>query len=667
MSILIAALLLGDAARTQIDDDDRARSASPAATESKTGGDYKERAAPRPVSAEPDEDDVEEGRTQAGSTITIRARRLDAARTQIDAGLGATVYSLTNDVIEDRPGGETGTVSDILMQTPGVTISGPTLNVRGSPANQVRINDVIVPEAIADPADTLSSRLAETTRLITGTLPAQFGFAPAGVISVATKNGLYQHGGQIELFAGSDGMTEPAFEWSGSLENTSMFGSGSLELDRTSVGDALDNIARERRLGLEGLGFADHLLDEENRVSFIFGGSHEHREFGETSIGRGTETNDDGYGVATYQHSDHDLTVQASLFGGVANDGARFIGNTHDRRNSWGTQIDASHPLGKSNLLRFGLFATRSTARELDLSGDRTAASRTSIATYVGDEWKPSTSVTFNPGLRFEWLQGLSSAPKIEPRASLVWSSPGGFAAHAGYARYASARPLDDLETAARLPDERDDYFDAGVQQKLGAFTLGLDAYRRLAQNYIAEHQTPGSAVSRAFSFDRARFEGLELSGTYALHGTSAWVNVSFSRAKSKTIIGGEDLFTPATIAAVSGRYIPLASDRPVTTSAGITRRAGKFSLSGDVQVSSGAVRTLDLVHPNGDRRSPYALVGFAAVYHARIAGKPADLRLDLTNLTNVHYPTSDAANLEGGWTNWGRSRAVAIGIEQGF
>ena len=69
----------------------------------------------------------------------------------------------------------------------------------------------------------------------------------------------------------------------------------------------------------------------------------------------------------------------------------------------------------------------------------------------------------------------------------------------------------------------------------------------------------------------------------------------------------------------------------------------------------------------NGSRHSPYALLGLAAVYHARIIGRSADLRLDLTNITNARYVTSDAGNLEGGWTRRGAARAITIGIEQGF
>jgi hypothetical protein len=685
MAVLIAALLLSAAVSPPPDDDDKAQSARPRVTAPKADDDEAKpttpRATPPPVDADDDKpragttspptshdvDDDEEGSVQPNTTIVVTARRLDAARTRIDAGLGATVYSLTNDTIENRPGGETGSVADILAQAPGVTLSGRTLNVRGAPANQVRINNVIVPEAISDPADQLSSRLAETTRLITGTLPAQFGFAPAGVISITTKNGLYQRGGQAELFAGSDGMLEPALEWAGSVANTSLFASGSLERDRSHVGDLLANRADDRRLAVEGLGFADHVIDDKNRVSFLFGGSHERHRLGATSVGAGTEINGDAYGVATYQHTDGGFTVQASAFAGVASDETRFTDRTRERRTSWGTQIDGTDALGASHIVRFGLLAARSIVRELDLRGASSSATRTSLAIYGQDEWKLLPTLTFNPGARIEWLGGLRSSAKIEPRASLVWASSTNLTAHVGYARYASAPPLGEQPTGTRLPDERDEYFDAGVQQKMGAFTVGLDGYWRSAHNYIAEHQTIGSAITTAFGFKRARMKGLELSGTYAHRGTTAWANVSLSMAKATEIIGGEALFAPVIIEAASRRYVPLASDRPLTASGGFTQRLGKLSLGGDVLVSSGAARTLNSTQPNGGRHSSYAVFGLAAVYHAKITNRAADIRLDLTNLTNVHYTTSDATNLEGGWTHWGRGRAITVGIEQGF
>ncbi len=598
--------------------------------------------------------------------MVVTARRLDAARTLVDVGLGATVTSLSNDAVENRPGGETGSIATTLQQVPGALLTGRILTVRGSAANQVRINNVIVPEAITDPADLLSSRLSQTTRLITGTLPAQFGFAPSGVISITTKNGLYQHGGQAELFVGTDGMVEPAVEWAGSAEGTSLFASGSLERRRTRVADATGAWTSDRRQALEGLGFADHVIDDENRVSLILGGSHERHRFGPTSFGAGEEKARGGFAVATFQHSEGGLTVQASMFGGVGDDKAAFLRASEERRGSWGSQVDGSTKVGEAHLLRIGLLATRSTVRQVRASGVRSGA-RTALNLYAQDEWSLGHGLTLNPGLRLEWLEGLQRRAELEPRASLVWAPIANLTAHVGYARYAAAPPLDEPNALPPLRRETDDLFDVGVSRTSGPLTLAADAYWRHAHGLLVERRIIGSALPDSFQFEQGRMRGVELSGSYGWRGTTAWASLSLAKAEGRQIIGGGAIFPAATLAATASRYVSLGSDRPVHVASGFTKRFGHFSLGADSLVSSGAVRTLSPSDPNGSRQHFSAEFGLAGVYHLTLAGKPVDVRLDLTNLTNSHAPSNDATALEGDWMRFARRRAVTIGIEQGF
>ncbi|HEY7805693.1 MAG TPA: TonB-dependent receptor [Croceibacterium sp.] len=608
-----------------------------------------------------DEDDQEHAAPV--TAIVVSARRLDIARTGVDAGLGATTYELHNETIENRPGGETGSVGSILAQAPGVTLSSSGPQVRGSNAVQVRINGVIVPEAIADPADRLSSRLAESTRLITGTLPAQFGFTPGGVIAVTSKNGLYQHGGQAELFAGTRGAFEPAFEWGGSADSSSLFASGSLESGNARVADIVGPSAREVRHEIGGLAFVDHIIDDENRVSLISGGSRERRKIGPTDLPAGVDQTGNVFAVGTMQHSTGPLTLQASLFAARAGDSARFATDDRERRTSLGTQVDSSLGIGDNNTIRAGLLLTRSTSRE-DHAG---SVRRTSLGAYLQDEWKPDPRLTVNLGLRGDWLRRVGDSPEAEPRGSVVWQSGSGFSAHAGYARYASAPPLGEERPGLSLPDETDDYFDAGVQQKIGAVTVGLDGYYRRARGLIEAHATPGSALPQAFAFSRGRFHGVEASLTYARGPLSVWANVSVSKSQGRTLIGGAGLLSPAGLVAANRRWVALAQNRPLTGSGGVGWRSGKLNLSADVVAGSGAVRTLDPSAPNGARAPAYANLGVAAVYHMDLLDRPLDLRLDLTDLTDVHYLTSDAANLEGGWTRRAVGRSLLVGFEQSF
>jgi outer membrane receptor protein involved in Fe transport len=296
----------------------------------------------------------------------------------------------------------------------------------------------------------------------------------------------------------------------------------------------------------------------------------------------------------------------------------------------------------------------------------REKRSRSSLGLYAQDEWTILSGLTVNGGIRADWLRSKSGSAELEPRASLVWQSSRGFSAHAGYSRFASAAPLEE-ERGLRSPIERDDYFDAGFQQKIGAWTLGIDGYWRAVGNLIAERQIPGAATPASFSFERARLRGLELSAIYARGAITGWANLALSQSKARCIVAGETLFSPAELSAAADHWVPLASGRAVTASGGFTWRIGKFSFGANLLAGNGAVKTLVAADPNGGRAAPFAVAGLSAIYHARIANKPADIRIDLTNLTNAHYLTSDAANLEGGWTRFGDRRAILIGIEQGF
>jgi outer membrane cobalamin receptor len=615
---------------------------------------------------DPDEDEDEE-RGRPDSPIVVTGRRLDAARTRIDEALGASIYALDNEAIENRPGGETGSIAAILAQAPGAALAQGALTIRGSRAIQVRINDVIVPEAVPDAADHLSSRLAETTRLIAGALPAQFGFAPGGVISVTTKSGLYQSGGQIELFGDTSGMIEPAAEWAGALGALNLFGSGSFARGSGLLADASGRRAPDISHEVEGLAFADHLLGASDRVSLILGGSRERHRIGQTGLGKGTELGSDAYAIATFQHSVEAFTIQASLFGASARAEGNFAAPAREHRIAAGTQIDASLALAAAHVLRAGLLVSRSSGRHSAGSATTGRDRRTAVDAYLQDEWKLTPALTFNPGLRADWLRGLGSRPRLEPRASFVWALRGTLTAHLGYARYSAAPPPREGGQNAALPDEVDDYLDAGIQRRFGPLMLGVDAYWRGVRNLLIEHERPGSATPSAVAFRRARLHGVELSSTYARGPITAWANLALSKARATNLIGGTATFPAVTLAATRGRWLPLASDRPLTVSAGATWRLGRLSVGADLLAGSGTVETDSADRPNRARAPAYAALALAAVYHLRIADRPVDVRADLTNLTDVRYPTSDANNLEGGWTRFAQGRALLLGVEAGF
>ena len=78
------------------------------------------------------------------------------------------------------------------------------IHVRGEHANvQFRINGVELPEGLSVFGQALETRFARSVSLLTGALPAQYGFFTAGVLDIQTKTGLTNPGlaltGKLQL------------------------------------------------------------------------------------------------------------------------------------------------------------------------------------------------------------------------------------------------------------------------------------------------------------------------------------------------------------------------------------------------------------------------------------------------------------------------------------
>src|SRR5205085_918596 len=167
--------------------------------------------------------------TKLGETTVIG--KLNEARNQIVPDLGATTYSISKDQIQSISQGDNAPFNQLILRAPGVAqdngVSGG-VHVRGEHANlQYRINDVLLPEGISGFGLELDPRFVENMRLITGSLPAQYGFRTAGVIDIQTKGGAFEKGGEASLYGGSYDTVRPSFEYGGSSGKLNYFVDGS--------------------------------------------------------------------------------------------------------------------------------------------------------------------------------------------------------------------------------------------------------------------------------------------------------------------------------------------------------------------------------------------------------------------------------------------------------
>src|SRR5271166_3346481 len=156
---------------------------------------------------------------------------LDQTRGLIQPSLGATSFIMDQQQILNLPQGADAPFNQVLLRAPGVaedSAANGDLHVRGEHANlQYRIDGVLLPEGITGFGLELDPRFVSSMQLITGSLPAQYGFRTAGVIDITTKGGLAGNGGDVEAYGGSYDTARGSFEVGGASGSLSGFIDGS--------------------------------------------------------------------------------------------------------------------------------------------------------------------------------------------------------------------------------------------------------------------------------------------------------------------------------------------------------------------------------------------------------------------------------------------------------
>ncbi|MGH8151055.1 MAG: TonB-dependent receptor [Steroidobacteraceae bacterium] len=429
-------------------------------------------------------------------TVLVTAKRLNAARSEIETETGASTYTIGQSTIAAEPGGENVQLNQVLLQAPDVVQdSFGQIHVRGDHNDlQYRLNGIIIPEGINVFGQTLDPRLLSSVSLITGALPAEYGLRTAGVIDMSTNSGVLQPGGYVSIYGGSHGTIQPSLAYGG--------GSGSLNyyltydelINDLGIESPDESVTPLHDHSTQGHGFAylEDILDSNDRVSLILGTSDDEYQIpnvpgeqpplGYTVNGVQSFLSNDldesqheltQYGIFSWQHSEGALNWQSSLsarytslhfapdwtgdllYNGIAQDAFKV-----DTAVGW--QTDASYRLSEAHTLRFGWYLqhdsstsdTTSQVLPIDPTGAQTSdvpltvlqngtQSQEIESAYVQDEWKPLTALTVNYGLRFDHYNAYSSGSQISPRLNVVWQVLPDTTVHAGYSRYFTPPPFE--------------------------------------------------------------------------------------------------------------------------------------------------------------------------------------------------------------------------------
>ena len=320
--------------------------------------------------------------------VDVVSQKLDKARSQLQPNLGATSYNFSRGAVETLPQGDNAPLNATLLQAPGVAQdSFGQIHVRGDHNEvQFRLDGVQLPEGLAVFGQTLETRFAHSLSLITGSLPAQYGFNTAGVVDITTKSGRTDPGGEVSIYGGARDYFQPSVSYGGSVGAIDYFYTGDFLHDRVGIENPTSSFNPVHDLSNQshGLAHVSGLLDGSTRVSLLAGYSNEFFQIpnnpgqspsmglsvnGVSSIDSSTLTQHQreitDFGILSLQKEWGALDVQTSvftrysslyytpdpvgdlLFNGVSQTAAKSVMST-------GEQTDASWRVNEQHTVRAG-------------------------------------------------------------------------------------------------------------------------------------------------------------------------------------------------------------------------------------------------------------------------------------------------------------------------
>ena len=192
--------------------------------------------------------------------------------------LGATKYSIGQQQIQTQSQGANAPFNQVILRAPGVAQdSFGQLHVRDEHANlQFRIDDVLIPEGITGFGQEIDTHLVKSVDLITGSLPAQFGFRTSGIIDIHTRTGVTLNGGDLTYYGGSNETLFPSFQIGGSEGRLSYYVLGSYKQDNLGIENPTAGYSAIHDWTEQYKGFANlsYLIDDSSRISLLLSGTY---------------------------------------------------------------------------------------------------------------------------------------------------------------------------------------------------------------------------------------------------------------------------------------------------------------------------------------------------------------------------------------------------------
>jgi outer membrane receptor protein involved in Fe transport len=665
--------------------------------------------------------------------IQVSAKRMQQARNAISVETGSSVYKMNTKTLATLPQGRNTPLDKVILQAPGVAQdSYGQIHIRGDHGDvQYRINDIIIPESITGFGQALDTRFAESVDLLTGALPAQYGYRTAGVVSIHTKSGALGQGGRIGVMGGSNNTRKAFGEASGSQGSFSYYVTGAFEQNDLGIEKPTPakTVLHDRTVQRDGFVYLSDMLNDTSQLSLIAGNAQNDFQIPNNPNQTQTYTYN---GVSNYPSSQLNenqreitrygiLALQQSLDNGINYQISAFTrysqvvfspdpvgdliytgvaANINRSSLASGVQMDASYKINAHHTLRTGLFysnehavndsdslvfptsgGVQSSTTPISIIDNSTKVSQLE-GIYIQDEWRPTHKLTFNYGLREDWVNAYVTGNQLSPRIGVVYQATPSTTLHAGYARYYTPPPTEliapttvaSFQNTTNAPPgsgndpvkaQSSNYYDAGVSQRFGSFvTVGLDGYYRQVTNLLDEGQFGSAMIFTPFNYAHGRIYGVELSASYHRDNLSAYLNLARATALGKGIVSAQYNFDPAELNYIATHWIHLDHDQMLTGSGGISYAWQHTTAGLDAIYGSG----LRNGFANTSHLPGYVQINGTLVHHFKTeALGDIEGRINVVNIFDKIYLIRDGTGVGVGAPQYGPRRSFYAELSKLF
>ncbi|WP_447973240.1 TonB-dependent receptor [Nitrospira sp. Kam-Ns4a] len=326
----------------------------------------------------------------------------------------------------------------------------------------------------------------------------------------------------------------------------------------------------------------------------------------------------------------------------------------------YGFQIDRTQAVNKTRLFAFGRDSTTRdpTGPVIGINGDRRLIGwREEL--WIQDQYTPTDDLTFNVGLRWDYIQALTDSWQLSPRVGVTYKVNRTNVVHAYYGRLFTPPNLESVaflvpqtvgttaqpENLTNTPPkpERSHYFEMGWYHAFNHLaTLQVVAYYKLNENMSDAGQFGSTPLLNYFAFERGWQRGvdttLKVNVTDNLTGRAS---VAWGQSKGYGLQSGHFLLEQREINDINRRGGVFTDHMQLVTSSAVLtyRFLERNTVSGQMLYGSGLRTALPGAQTNSTHMPSYTIYNASLTHEIPIAKTQKFLLgVDVINLFDQGY-----------------------------